>query len=103
MTSDSYQEYFHTWEGFSLTIRWCPLWWCDNTHQTAKIGHLEIYSADKLPLPITEAGYKSHFIPPEVIEDAGGAIAYVQKWLEHGAKSRDWQQQRTSLQQPSLF
>lgn len=98
--SDSYQSYSHTWEGFSLAIRWCPLWL---SNELVNTGHLEIYSEDKLPLPITETGYRSHFIRKEVIEDAGGAIAYVQAWLEHGAKSKSWQQQRASLQQPSLF
>lgn len=67
------------------------------------MGHLEIKSENRTRLPITETGYRSHFITATIIEDYGGAEKYVTDWLEEKAKSKDWQEYWRSSKQLSLF
>jgi len=63
------------WHGQALTVRWCPSWGTGDT------AHLEIVTDDRRPHPISETGYRSHFIPCGVVEEAGGPVAYVTAWL----------------------
>ncbi len=67
------------------------------------MGHLEVRSENKERLPITETGYRSHFIAAAVIEDYGGVENYVTDWLEEMSKSKDWQDCFRSTKQLSLF
>jgi hypothetical protein len=71
-----YQEQVLTWKGQDITVRWCPLWLGGDT------AHLEIVTADRKPHPISETGYRSHFCPRELVEEAGGPVAFVMAWLE---------------------
>jgi hypothetical protein len=59
-----------------ITVRHCATWLQD------EMSHLEIISADRAPHPISETGYKSHFIRPEHIVEEGGPVAYVIAWLQ---------------------
>jgi hypothetical protein len=59
-----------------ITVRHCATWLQD------EMSHLEIISADRAPHPISETGYKSHFIRPEHIVEEGGPVAYVMAWLQ---------------------
>jgi hypothetical protein len=70
-----YEEFQIDWQGQSLTVRHCAAWLGDET------AHLEITSADRAPHPISDTGYRSHFICPEHIEGEGGPVAYVTAWL----------------------
>jgi hypothetical protein len=45
-------------------------------------AHLEIVTEDRRPHPISETGYRSHFTPRQVVEEAGGLEAFVRAWLE---------------------
>lgn len=74
--SVEYQEQVLTWKGQDITVRWCPLWLGGDT------AHLEIVTADRKPHPISETGYRSHFCPRELVEEAGGPVAFVMAWLE---------------------
>jgi hypothetical protein len=70
-----YDEFQINWQGQSLTVRHCAAWLGDET------AHLEVVSADRAPHPISDTGYRSHFIRPEHIEEEGGPVAYVTAWL----------------------
>ena len=70
-----YTEHEITWRNQRLTIRFCPAW------LGGESAHLEIISPDREPHPISETGYRSHFINPLLIEEAGGPVAYVESWL----------------------
>ncbi|TNE42954.1 MAG: hypothetical protein EP341_11690 [Sphingomonadales bacterium] len=80
------------WRGIGMTLIFHPYRWggpCD---------HIEIFSDGRVPLPVTETGYKSHFvvagtIPPEALVD------HVTAWLDENARSDRWKEQR----QLSLF
>ncbi len=38
--------------------------------------------ADRSPHPMSETGYRSHFCPRELVEEAGGPVDFVTAWLE---------------------
>lgn len=82
------------WRGMRISVRHVPNW-------GAGFDHIEVRSIEPelAPLPITETGYKSHFIHGEELAEHGGPIRFVTAWLEHEEKSEGWQQQR----QMSLF
>ena len=71
----AYDEYRIDWRGQTLLIRHCPSWLGQET------AHLEITSPDRAPHPLSETGYRSHFINPGQIEAVGGPVQYVQSWL----------------------
>ena len=49
------------------------------------------------PLPVTETGYRSHFIPAGTVAEHGGAVAFVTAWLEHEAARTGWSGAQLSL------
>lgn len=71
----TYDEYRIDWRGQTILIRHCPSWLGQET------AHLEIISSDRAPHPISETGYRSHFINPIQIEALGGPVSYVESWL----------------------
>jgi hypothetical protein len=63
----------------------------------------EAGEAARAPLPITETGYRSHFISKDMIEAAGGPETYVEAWLNDAATSRGWIEQEADIRQYALF
>lgn len=98
--SRHYETYRIDWEGIALSVRWMPEWFGVRVHE---IGHLEIESEDRQPLPVTETGYRSHFVHREYVEEAGGPVAYVRAWLDHEAQSESWTATSEARKQLSLF
>ena len=68
-------------------------------------AHIEVRSIapDRAQLPITETGYRSHFLHPWEVEEAGGATAFVLGWLDDAARSPEWRATKAKLAQPDLF
>ncbi len=66
------------------------------THSRDYLGqgqdHVEVESVGpkKSPLPITETGYRSHFIPALELMNAGGPVTFVTAWIEREAKGKTW-------------
>lgn len=79
------------------------------THARDYLGqgqdHIEVESLApaKAPLPITETGYRSHFIPPLELINEGGPVTFVTAWLDREAKGKDWQKRQTARSQGDLF
>ena len=94
-----YETYQISWQGIALLVRWAPKW----TTGIYEIAHLEIKSRNRQPLPITETGYRSHFIHREHVEGTGGPVAYACDWLDHEAQSEAWKQVQEEARQLSLF
>jgi len=67
--------------------------------------HLEIESIApaKAPLPITETGYRSHFLSGLELAQAGGAVAFVTAWLDREAAGKNWQAKAHARAQGDLF
>jgi len=69
------------------------------------LDHLSItcVSPERAALPISNTGYKSQFTHADYIIRAGGAVAYVQAWLDDASQSLEWQAQVLAARQGSLF
>ena len=101
MSAFYYTDHHIEWEGIAVLVKWCPSWLGGSTHH--QIAHLEIHAANKTPLPITETGYKSHFIDKETVAALGGPVAYARTWLDEAAASPEWKAKAEASRQLSLF
>lgn len=85
-----------TWHAIELTVEHTPNW-------AADFDHIQVASKDRVALPITETGYKSHFLPSDQITDYGDAVDYVLAWLDYESKSKSWKNAEAKTVQLSLF
>jgi len=85
-----------TWRGIGLTI-------IHTVNYFAGIDHIEIHSENKAPFPISETGYKSHFLHVDGLQGHPNAVEYVLAWLEQEAKSKAWKAQEFASRQGNLF
>lgn len=67
--------------------------------------HVEIItvSPERAALPITETGYRSHFLHGQHLTEVGGPVAYVTAWLDAASQSTDWKARSEAARQGSLF
>ncbi len=67
--------------------------------------HIEIESLEpkRARLPITETGYRSHFLSGEEIAHAGGAVALVNAWLTVASDDKAWLRAQVKAAQGDLF
>ena len=66
--------------------------------------HLEITvkSPAGAPIPITDTGYRSHFVATDELAAAGGAVAFVAAWLDREAGTKAWSQTEFQWRQLSF-
>lgn len=106
MTADRTIE-THTlqWRGVSLEITFERDWFGIASKYDLAASHLTVRAIEpkRGPLPITETGYRSHFLSFEDVERAGGPTAYVEVWLDTMARSREWLEYEQTRRQLSLF
>lgn len=69
------------------------------------MSHIALYVVAPFgaPLPVTETGYRSHFVDAGAVESFGGAVPFVQAWLDLEASSEDWRVLESERRQMSLF
>lgn len=84
------EKHIITWRGIHVEIIFTP-------EKFGVIEHIELHSENKAALPVTETGYRSHFIPIGSVEQEGGAVAYVTAWLDFEAKRTRWRGAQLSL------
>lgn len=104
MTSKQTETYHTSWADIPITVRYTRAYFGAGTE--FEVDHLEIRSDDRVKLPITETGYRSHWITDRKtqIEDFGGNIpALVCAWLDEEAQSPAWQRHLQDSRQLSLF
>lgn len=67
--------------------------------------HVEVESLrpKHAPLPITDTGYRSHFMPALDLMNAGGPVSFVEGWLAREAKGKAWSKAATGKTQGDLF
>lgn len=83
------------WQGITITITHRKTWPINS------FSHIEVKANQRLPM--TETGYKSHFMPNEALSEYDGVIDFVTQWLEATCKTKEWLAHVESLRQPSLF
>ncbi len=79
-----------TWRGIAITITFTP----------DKFGiteHIELRSDNRVPLPVTETGYRSCFLEPGSVARYGGPVAFTTAWLDHEAAQTGWTGAQLSL------
>ncbi len=91
------------WRGIEIEIRVDPKWlWPTPT------AHLELQTLhpENARLPLTETGYRSHFIPyaedDPPFDDINDAEAMVLAWLDKEAAKPDWREAEAKRAQLSL-
>jgi len=83
------------WDGIAVSITHTPNWLNSEFH------HVELRANERLP--VTETGYRSHFIHQDEFTHFGTATAFVEQWLDEAAKSPDWIRHKQDSRQLSLF
>jgi len=91
------------WNGIEIEIRW-------NADYLAfegrpDMGHLEIESLSprRAPLPMTETGYRSHFIEADEVDRFDGPEGYVEAWITELSATTAWRQTDAAARQLALF
>lgn len=79
-----------TWRGIGIEITFTP-------EKFGMTDHIELHSERKAPLPVTETGYRSHFVTAGAVAHHGGAVAFVTAWLDHEAQRTGWSGAQLSL------
>jgi hypothetical protein len=87
-----------TWEGITMAITYEPESFGGQAHLQVRVT-----APVDAPLPITETGYRSHFLPRAHVEFVGGPAAFVRAWLEEAARSPSWRRTRDRWRQLELF
>jgi hypothetical protein len=85
------------WHGVSVEITYRKRRW------KSDFDHVELQVEDGRIIPVTETGYRSHFLPSGIVEEHGGPENYVLAWLDHEAENPDWKRREYAAQQLSLF
>jgi len=99
-----YQTIGFDWHGIPVSVVFCPDWskaW--RAVQGYPLWHLKISSDGRRPLPISDTGFRSHFVSGAVLDDWGGPLPYVRTWLDCEAERPDWQAAELARRQLTLF
>lgn len=84
------EQHHITWRNVTIDITFTP-------EKFGMVEHIELRTTNKEKLPVTETGYRSHFIPIGTTAAHGGAVAFVTAWLEHEATRSGWSNDQMSL------
>ena len=94
------------WQGITLSVTYEPDWLGRGergaVHATAHLTITAI-APERARLPVTETGYRSHFLAQGEVEAADGPEAYVREWLDFMAQSREWKRYEQESRQYTLF
>jgi hypothetical protein len=84
-----------TWRGTLIAIRHTRDYLVRGT------DHIEVMvkKPAKAILPITDTGYRSHFLDPEQLATEGGPVLFVQAWLEREAATKQWRAKEAKMAQ----
>lgn len=93
------------WNGIVVEIAYEPDWLGMTALYGEAMAHLQVSSVspERAPLPITETGYRSHFLPAAAVIESGGPVAYVRSWLEEAEKCPAWKEQQDASRQLAFF
>ncbi len=85
------------WQGITIYLKWEP------EAFGGTIAHLEVMSENRVRIPITETGYRSHFCHLSDIEAHGGPIEFARAWLDQASQSPDWKSYLKDKDTQSFF
>ena len=93
------------WQGVDLEISYEASWRGMDPAREFATPHLTVTAnrPERARLPISETGFRSHFVHADEVAEGGGPVAYVQAWLDYMAQSREWVAYEQASRQLSLF
>lgn len=100
------RQTFHAeWNGIGIQITWEPSWLNLSHRLGYDTAHLKIESIlpKRVPLPITETGFRSHFTTPETVAALGDSVAFVLAWLDEESETPAWRKREQAARQLSMF
>ena len=89
------------WRGIKIVIDYKSNYF--ESKSGFSIAHLDITTENRVPLPFTESGYRSHFLDASELEEYGTPANFVKAWLEESAKSKEWKAYEKKKNQLTLF
>ena len=80
------------WQGITLSITYEEHWLGSERESPFDTAHLQVRVSTPIDaiIPITETGYRSHFIHRDAVRELGGPGGYVLAWLDEAARSHEW-------------
>lgn len=84
------EQHTITWRHVEIEITYTPEKWI-------VVDHIELKTKDKAALPVTETGYRSHYVDVGAVTHYGGVVAFVTAWLDHEAERTGWSNDQMSL------
>lgn len=94
------------WHGITVSVEFEADWLGAAARGSRfPVAHLAVRAVapERARLPITETGYRSHFLAQGEVEAAGGPAAYARAWLDCMAQSREWVAYERDSRQLMLF
>ena len=88
-----------TWRHVRCSVRHTP----DYLGPGQSHLELQVISPKGCPVPLTDAGYLSHFLPTELLDAAGGPVAFFTAWLDREATSKAYREAEYRWRQGDLF
>jgi hypothetical protein len=85
------------WEGIVVEITYHKSRW------NSDFDHIELRVEEGRITPVTETGYRSHFLPAGIVDEHGGHEGFVRTWLDHEADNPDWKKREDASRQLSMF
>ncbi len=103
-TKDRIETHDIVWAGIAIKVSY-ERNWLGSPPSDYHPTHLQIeaVSPERMPLPITETGYLSHFVAVDEIDNAGGPVDYTLAWLDQAAKAPAWRKAVEASRQLSLL
>lgn len=84
------------WRGILIEIIY-------TANYSAGMDHIEIHTEKRVPVSITQTGYKSYFFPTGSLGEFKTVKDYVRAWLEYEAKNKEWKAWEFAFRQLNLF
>ena len=84
------EQHIITWRSVEVEITFTP-------EKFGMNDHIELRTKNKEKLPVTETGYRSHFMDKGTVAEHGGAVAFVTAWLDHEAERTGWSNAQMTL------
>lgn len=86
------------WRGVSIAIHYKPA-----GRDLFAYLEMRVLAPEGIPIPVTETGYRSHYVYPALIGYAGGPVPYLRDWLDREADSPAYRRALDRWRQLELF
>lgn len=96
------QTHKTSWQGIAMSVSYDPEPWASFRKVYGyALAHVTVSAP--CPLPISDTGFRSAYLPAQEVDAEGGPFRFVLAWLEHEAGSPIWHARQEQARQLSLF